>query len=142
MASFFSSTSLFKSPTPRPLCFGEPMLAKLNQAFPAPKELFNKSLLTELLSMHETEFCSSKSIPFCDPGAHTGTMFLLKPKANITMPVEDRGIGARFVTLKKRVHVVNCVCGVDKSTSLTNQEHLQHGWDITFQHPGQLGYHT
>ena len=56
---------------------GEPIFAKLNQAFPAPKELFNKSLLTELL--HETEFCSTKYIPLCDPGAHTGTTFLLKP---------------------------------------------------------------
>ena len=64
--------------------------------------------------------------------------------ANITVPVEDRGKGARLVTLKKRVHVVNYAVyyGVDKSTYLTNQKHLQHAWDITFQHPGQLGYYT
>ena len=61
------------------------------------------------------------------------------------MPLEDRGKGARLVVLKKRVHVVNYYgvnYGVDKSTYLTNQESLQHTWDITFQHPGQLRYHT
>ena len=31
MASSFSWTSLFKSPTPRTLCLGNPTLAKLNQ---------------------------------------------------------------------------------------------------------------
>ena len=60
------------------------------------------------------------------------------------MPVEDIGKCARLVTLQIRVHVVNYVVnyGVDKSTYLTDQEHLQHAWDITFQHPGQLAYHT
>ena len=90
--------------------------------------------------MCTTEFCATKSIPFCDPGVHTGTTFLLKPKPNTTMPVEDRRKGARLVTIKKRVHVVIYVVtyGVDKSTYLTNQEHLEHAWDITLQHPGQL----
>ena len=48
------------------------------------------------------------------------------------------------MTLKIRVHGVNFIVnyGVDKSTCLTTQEHLQHAWDITLQHPGQLGYHT
>ena len=94
--------------------------------------------------MFETEFCATKSIPVCDPGVHIGTTFLLKPKASIIMPVKDRGKGARLVTFKKRVHVANYVdnSGVDKSTYLTKQEHLQHAWDITFPHPGQLGYHT
>ena len=87
MASSFTWTSLFNSPTPRTLCLGDPTLAKLNQVIPALKDIFNNYLLTELLSMCETEFCTTKSIPFCDHGVHTGTLFLLKPKATITMPV-------------------------------------------------------
>ena len=67
--------------------------------------------------MHETEFCSSKSIPFCDPGAHTGTMFLLKPKANITMPVEDRGIGASLSPSRKEFMLLTMLLTV----VLTNQ---------------------
>ena len=51
--------------------------------------------------MCETEFLATKSIPYCDPGVHTGTTLLFKPKANTSMPVEDRGKGARLVTLKK-----------------------------------------
>ena len=43
-----------------------------------------------------------------------------------------------LVAIKKRVHVVNYA--VDKFTCLLTQEHLQHAWDITFQHPGHLGY--
>ena len=60
------------------------------------------------------------------------------------MPVEDRGKAARLVTLKKSAHAVSYVVnyGVDKSACLTNQEHLQHPWDIMFQHLGQHGYHT
>ena len=56
---------------------------------------------------------------------------------------EDRGKGTGLVTLKKRVPVVHFMFNyvVDKSTCLTTQEHLQHAWDITLQHPGQLGYH-
>ena len=124
MASSFSWTSLFKSPTRRPLCLGDPILAKLNQVIPVPKDTLNKYFITELLSMCETEYCAIKSIPFSDPGVHTGTTVLLKPKASITMPVEERGKGATIVTLKKKVHVVNYVVnyGVDKSTYLTNQE--------------------
>ena len=49
---------------------------------------------------------------------------------------EDRGKDTRLVTLKKKVPVVNFIA------CLTNQEHLQHAWDIIFQHSGQLGYHT
>ena len=57
---------------------------------------------------------------------------------------EDRGKDTRLVTIKKRVSVVNSTInyGVDKSTCLTTQEHLQHAWDIMLQHPGHLGYHT
>ena len=56
----------------------------------------------------------------------------------------DRGKDTRLVTLKKRIHVVIFVVnnGVDKSTCLTNQEHLQHAWDMIFQHSGYLGYQT
>ena len=61
MASSFSWTSLFKSPTSSTLCFGDPTLAKLDQV--------------KLLC--ETEFCITKSIPLCDPVVHTGTTFLL-----------------------------------------------------------------
>ena len=74
MASSFSWTSFFKSPTSSTLCFGEPTLAKLNQV--------------KLLS--ETEFCITKSISFCDPVVHIGNTFLLtskpfppKPKINL-----------------------------------------------------------
>ena len=88
MASSLSWTSLFKSPTPRILCWGDPTLAKLDQVIPAPKDIFNKYLLTEPLSMHETGFSATKSMPFCDTGVHSGTTFLLKLKANITMPPE------------------------------------------------------
>ena len=57
---------------------------------------------------------------------------------------EDRGKDTRLVTLKKRVPVVHFIVNycVDKCTYLTTQEHLQHAWGITFQHPDQLGYHT
>ena len=44
MASSFSWTSFFKSPTSSTLCFGEPTLAKLNQ----------------VKLLHETEFCITK----------------------------------------------------------------------------------
>ena len=56
---------------------------------------------------------------------------------------KDRGKDTRLVTLQKRIHVVNFIVsyGVDKSTFLTTQEHLQYAWDITLQHPSQLGYH-
>ena len=49
---------------------------------------------------------------------------------------EDRGKDTRLVTLKKEVPVVKFIA------CLTNQEHLQHAWDIIFQHSGQLAYHT
>ena len=119
MASSLSWTSLFKSPIPRTL--GDPTLAKLNQVIPAPKDILNKYLLTELLSMCETEFCATKSIPFCDCGAHTRATFLLKPKAKLTMQGKQ-ALFTNLVTLKKRVHVVNYIVnyGVDKSTYLTN----------------------
>ena len=57
---------------------------------------------------------------------------------------EDKRKGARLVTLKKRIQVVNYIVnyGVDKSTCLTTQEKLQHAWCISLQHIGHLGYHT
>ena len=57
---------------------------------------------------------------------------------------ENRGKGTRLMNLKKRVPVVNSIVnyGGDKSTYLTTQEHLQHAWGITLQHPGQLGCHN
>ena len=64
MASSFSWTSLFKSPTSSTLCFGDPTLEKLNQA--------------KLLC--ETDFCITKYILLCDPVVHTGTTFLLTSK--------------------------------------------------------------
>ena len=64
MASSFSWTSLFKSPTSSTLCFGDPACAELNQV--------------KLLC--ETDFCITKSIPLCDPFVHTGTTFLLTSK--------------------------------------------------------------
>ena len=64
MASSFSWTSLFKSPTSSTLCFGDPTLAKLDQ----------------VKVLGETDFCITKSIPFCDPVVHTGTTFLLTSK--------------------------------------------------------------
>ena len=75
--------------------------------------------------MCETEFCTTKSILFCDPCVHTGTILLVKPKAKPTI-------------LQKRIYVVNYVVnyGVNKFTCLTNQEYLQHAWDITFQQSG------
>ena len=57
MASSFSWTSLFKSPTPRLLCLGDPTLAKLNQ----------------VKLVCETESCATKSIHFC------GLVFILEP---------------------------------------------------------------
>ena len=92
MTSSLSWTSLFKSPTPRPLSLGDPTLAKLNQVIPEPKDIFNKHLLTELLSMCETESCVTKSIPFCDPGVHTGTTFLVK----LTEKPEDTQQGQKM----------------------------------------------
>ena len=58
--------------------------------------------------------CATKSIPFCDPCVHTETIFLLKPKAKVTMQgkqalftnqvveqaAEDRRKDTRLVTLK------------------------------------------
>ena len=64
MASSFSWTSLFKSPTSSTLCFGDPSLAMLNQV--------------KLLC--ETEVCITKYILLCDPDVHTGTTFLLTSK--------------------------------------------------------------
>ena len=64
MASSFSWTILFKSPTSSTLCFGDPTLAKLNQI-----KLFC-----------ETEFYITKYILLCDPVVHTGTTFLLTSK--------------------------------------------------------------
>ena len=64
MASSFSWTSFFKSPTSSTLCFGDSTLAKLNQV----------KLLCEI------EFCITKSVRLCDPVAHTGTTFLLTSK--------------------------------------------------------------
>ena len=64
MASSFSWTSLFKSPTSSTLCFGDSTLTKLNQV--------------KLLC--ETEFCITKYTPLYDPVVHTGTTFLLTSK--------------------------------------------------------------
>ena len=64
MASSFSWTSLFKSLTSSILCFGDPMLAKLDQ----------------VKLLWETVFCITKSLPLCDPAVHTGTTFLLSSK--------------------------------------------------------------
>ena len=67
-------------------------------------------------------------VPPCPFSFMTLVSILEQHSSNITMPVEDRGKGARLVTLKKRVHVGNYVVnyGIDKFTCLTNQEYLQH----------------
>ena len=70
MASSFSWTSLFKSPTSSTLCFGDTTLAKLNQV--------------KLLC--ETEFCITKYIPPCDTVVHTGPTFLLTSKTLLHNP--------------------------------------------------------
>ena len=67
--SSFSWTSLFKSPTSSTLCFGEPMLGKLNQV----KLLCSIPTLTK--SNQETELCITKHIPLCDSAGHTGIPF-------------------------------------------------------------------
>ena len=104
--------------------------------------------------MGETEFCATKPILLCDPGAHVGTIFLLKPKVKVTMQgkqalftnqvVEQATEDRILVTLTKGAPVVKYIVnyGVDNSICLTTQEHLQHAWGITLQCPGQLGYHT
>ena len=104
MTSFFSWTSLFNSPTPRTLCLSNPTIANLNQ----------------VKSLCETEFGATKTISIYDPSVHPGITFLLKLKATIPIPAEDRGKGIRLVTLKKRIHVVNYVVnyGADKFTCL------------------------
>ena len=61
IASSFSWTSFFKSPTSSTLWFGDPTLTKLDQV--------------KLLC--ETDFCITKSILLCDPVVHTGTTYLL-----------------------------------------------------------------
>ena len=83
ISSSFSWTSLFKCPTPRTLCLGDPTFAKLNQVIPVPMDICNKYLVTEFLSMCETEFCATKSIPFCDPGVHAGATFLLTSRTKL-----------------------------------------------------------
>ena len=64
MASSFSWTSFFKSPTSSTLCFGDPTFPKLDQ----------------VKLLYETDFCITKSIPLCDPVVQTGTTFLLTSK--------------------------------------------------------------
>ena len=64
MASSFSWTSVFKSPTSSTLCFGDPTLAKLDQ----------------IKLLCETDSCITKSVPLCDPVIHTGTTCLLTSK--------------------------------------------------------------
>ena len=64
MASSFSWTSFFNSPTSSTLCFGDPTLAKLDQ----------------VKFLCETAFCITNSIPLCDPVVHTQTTFLLTSK--------------------------------------------------------------
>ena len=61
MASSFSWSSLFESPTPRPLGFSETTLAVLSQV-----KLFC-----------ETKFGATKTISIYEPGVHTGGTFLL-----------------------------------------------------------------
>ena len=51
MATFFYWTSLFKSPTPRPLYLGDPTIARLNQVIPTPKDILNKYLLGNLVGV-------------------------------------------------------------------------------------------
>ena len=70
MASSFSWTSLFKSPASSILCFDYLTLAKLDQV--------------KLLC--ETDFCITKTIPLCDPVAHTGTPFLPTSKTQPHKP--------------------------------------------------------
>ena len=86
MASSFSWTSFFKSPTSSTLCFGDPTLAKLDQV--------------QLLC--ETNFCITKSIHLCDPVVHTGTTFLLTCKTlphNPKMYLQDK----RFYPSKQSI---------------------------------------
>ena len=71
MPSSFSWTNLFKSPTSRPLCLGDPTLEKLNQ------------VNISHLSLCATEFCDTKSIRFGDPGVHP---FATKPHNTKTLP--------------------------------------------------------
>ena len=70
MASSFSWTSLSKSPTSSTLCFGVPLLAKIDQ----------------VMLLCETDFCITNSILLCDPVVHIGTTFLLMCK---TLPHEE-----------------------------------------------------
>ena len=48
-----------------------------------PRTFFTTVCQTELLSMCETDFCATKSIPFCDRGVHTGATFLLTPRTKL-----------------------------------------------------------
>ena len=64
IASSFSWTSLFESPTSTTSCFADPTLADLNQV--------------KLLC--ESDFCITKSIRLRDPVVHTGATFLLTSK--------------------------------------------------------------
>ena len=65
MASSFSWTILFKSPTSSTLCFGDPTLSQLNQV------------------------CITKHIPLFDPVVHTGTTFLLTSKSLLHNEVQS-----------------------------------------------------
>ena len=76
MKSSFCWASLLNSPTASTLCFGGPMLGKLNQikllCSPTSSTLCDPTLPKP---NQETEFCVTKHNPICDSVAHTGTTF-------------------------------------------------------------------
>ena len=90
MRSFFSWTSLFKSPKPSSLCFGEPTLGKLNQVkflcCPTSSTLCDPTLAN---LNKETEFCITKHIPLCDSAVHTGTPFSVPRSPSETNRISD-----------------------------------------------------
>ena len=88
--SSFSWTSLFKSPTSSPLCFGEPTLGKLNQV----KLLCSLSSSTlwypTLVKLNqEIKLCITKHIPLCDSSVHTGTPFSVPRSSSKTNGVSN-----------------------------------------------------
>ena len=90
MKSSFSWTNLFKSPRSRTLCFGEPILRKLNQVRLLCNPPSNTLCDPTLGKLHqETKSCITKHIPLCDSAAHTGTPFSVPRSPSETNRVSD-----------------------------------------------------
>ena len=90
MKSSFSWTNLCKSPTSCTLCFGEPILRKLNQVRLLCNTLSNTLCDPTLGKLHqETKSCITKHIPLCDSAAHTGTPFSVSRSPSETNRVSD-----------------------------------------------------